>query len=103
MHFVTSHSRFALSSFRNHAKNEAPEEEAGSRRHAFIFATKHEYSTGNEEWIKSETVTITRDYVVLEHFTSSLANNTNAPRKNEQYFYFSLALKDTEIFAKQLF
>ena len=61
------------------------------------------YSTGNEEWIKSETITITSDYVVLEHFTSSLADNTNAPRKNEQYFYFSLTLKDTEIFAKQLF
>ena len=26
---VTSHSRFALTSLRNHAKNEAPEEEAG--------------------------------------------------------------------------
>ena len=26
---VTSHSRFALASLRNHAKNEAPEEEAG--------------------------------------------------------------------------
>ena len=42
LHFVTSHSPFALASFRNHAKNEAPEEEAGSRRHAFTHATKHE-------------------------------------------------------------
>ena len=59
------------------------------------------YSTGNEEWIKSETATITSDY--LEHFISSLLDNKNASRKNEQYFYFSLTLKDREIFSKQLF
>ena len=29
LRFVTSHSRFALASIRNHAKNEVPEEEAG--------------------------------------------------------------------------
>ena len=29
LRFVTSYSRFALASIRNHAKNEAPEEEAG--------------------------------------------------------------------------
>ena len=29
LRLVTSHSRFALASIRNHAKNEAPEEEAG--------------------------------------------------------------------------
>ena len=29
LRFVTSHSRFAPASMRNHAKNEAPEEEAG--------------------------------------------------------------------------
>ena len=29
LRFFTSHSRFALASMRNHAKNEAPEEEAG--------------------------------------------------------------------------
>ena len=39
----------------------------------------------------------------FEHFISSLADNTNAPRKSEQYFYFSLTLKDTEIFPKLLF
>ena len=39
----------------------------------------------------------------LEHFISSLADKTNAPRKNERYFYSSLTLKDTEIFPKLLF
>ena len=38
-----------------------------------------------------------------EHFISSLADKTNAPRKNERYFYSSLTLKDTEIFPKLLF
>ena len=84
LHFVTSHSRFALASFRNHAKNEAPEEEAGSggdtrlymplnmKSMAFLLQffesfrgkINEKYSTGNEEWIKSETATITSDYVV---------------------------------------
>ena len=32
LRFVTSHSRFALASMRNHAKNEAPEDEAGRFR-----------------------------------------------------------------------
>ena len=35
-----------------------------------------------------------------EHFIGSLADKTNATPKNEQYFYFSLTLKDTEIFPK---
>jgi len=30
LRFVTSHSRFALASMRNHAENEAPEEEAAA-------------------------------------------------------------------------
>ena len=38
-----------------------------------------------------------------EHFISSLADKTNAPRKNEQYFYFSSPLEDTDIFPKLLF
>ena len=38
-----------------------------------------------------------------EHFISSLPDKTNAPQKNEKYFYFSLTLKDTEIFPKLLF
>ena len=59
------------------------------------------YSTGNEEWIESETATIKSDYVLHnEHFIGSLADKTNATPKNEQYFYFSLTLKDTEIFPK---
>ena len=42
---------------------------------------------------------MTRDYVLHNHlnFISSLAGRTNAPRKNEQDFYFSLTLKVTEI------
>ena len=38
-----------------------------------------------------------------EHFISSLADKTNAPRKNEQYFYVSSPLEDTDIFPKLLF
>ena len=38
-----------------------------------------------------------------EHFISSLADKTNAPPKSEQYLYFSLTLKDTEIFPNLLF
>ena len=71
---------------------------------SFRRKINQKFSTGNEEWIKSEIATITSDYVVsCTDFISSLGDNTNAPRKNEQYFYFSLTLKDTEIFAKQLF
>ena len=33
LRFVTSHSRFALASMRNHAENEAPEEEAAVLEH----------------------------------------------------------------------
>ena len=64
------------------------------------FFAKKKVSTGNEEWIESETATITSDYVLHNHLSIliiSLADETNAPRKNEQYFYFSLILKDTEI------
>ena len=40
----------------------------------------------------------------LEHFISSVADKTNAhTQQYEQYFYFSLTLKDTEIFPKLLF
>ena len=34
---------------------------------------------------------------------SSLAEKTNAPRKNEQYCYFSLTVEDRETFARLLF
>ena len=34
---------------------------------------------------------------------SSLAEKTNAPRKNEQYCYFSLIVEDRETFARLLF
>ena len=39
----------------------------------------------------------------FEHFMSSLAEKTNAPRKNEQYCYFSLTVEDRETFARLLF
>ena len=65
------------------------------------------YSIGNEEWIEFETATITSDYVLHNHLSISLAQLQtklmHIPRKNEKYFYFSLTLKDTEIFPKLLF
>ena len=51
---------------------------------------------------KSETVTILCDYVITCAF-HKLTCRQNIPRKNEKYFYFSLTLKDTEIFPKLLF
>ena len=45
-------------------------------------------------------------YIIIchEHFISSVADKRmHIPRKNEQCFYFSLTLKDTEIFPKLLF
>ena len=42
-------------------------------------------------------------YIITWAFISSLADKTNAPRKNKQYFHFSSPLKDTEIFPKLLF
>ena len=51
-------------------------------------------SIGNEEWIEFETATITSDYVLY---------NKLSCRQNEQYFYFSLTVKDTEVFPKLLF
>ena len=54
------------------------------------------YSTGNEEWIDFETATITSDYVVHNHFSISQTKRMHIPRKNEQYFYFSLTLKDRD-------
>ena len=39
----------------------------------------------------------------FEHFMSSLAEKANAPRKNEQYCYFSLTVEDRETFARLLF
>ena len=47
----------------------------------FSGKSNKKYSTGNEEWIKSETASLTGDYVLLllpEHFISSLADKTNA-------------------------
>ena len=65
------------------------------------------YSIGNEEWIEFETATITSDYVLHNHLSISLAQlqtkRMHIPRKKEKYFYFSLTLKDTEIFPKLLF
>ena len=65
------------------------------------------YSTGNEEWIDFETATITSGYVLHNQLSISKAQlqtkRMHIPRKNEQYFYFSLTLKDTEIFPKLLF
>ena len=42
-------------------------------------------------------------YIITWAFISSLADKTNAPLKNKQYFHFSSPLKDTEIFLKLLF
>ena len=53
------------------------------------------YSIGNEEWIEFETATITSDYVVHNHLQTK---RMHILRKNKQYFYLSLTLKDTEIF-----
>ena len=65
------------------------------------------YFTGNEEWIESETVTITCDYVVtwVFHRLTCRQNKCTSPEKknNTLYsFYFSLTLRDTEIFLKLL-
>ena len=42
-------------------------------------------------------------YIITWAFISSLADKTNVPLKNKQYFHFSSPLKDTEIFPKLLF
>ena len=45
-------------------------------------------------------------YIIIchEHFISLVADKRmHIPRKNKQCFYFSLTLKDTEIFPKLLF
>ena len=73
---------------------------------SIVFYYSKKYSTGNEEWIESQKGTIILQVYVLhnhDHFISSLADKTNAPRKNEQYFYFSSPLEDTDIFPKLLF
>ena len=65
------------------------------------------YSIGNEEWIEFETAKITRDYIVHNHLSISYAQlqtkRMHILRKNEQYFYFSFTLKDTEIFLSYYF
>lgn len=65
------------------------------------------YPIGNEEWIEFETATITSDCVVHNHLSISYdqlqTKRMHILRQNEQYFYFSLTLKDTEIFPKLLF
>ena len=74
-----------------------------------IFAENFikQYSTGNEEWTEFETATITSDYVLHNHLSISYAQlqtkRMHIPRKNEQYFYFSLTPKDTEIFPSYYF
>ena len=58
------------------------------------------YLVIRQNFIKFETASITSDYICttyFKHFISSLVDNTNAPRKNEQYFYFSLTLKDIDV------
>ena len=101
-----------------------------SRRHAFIICHKNmksmriffftvfrkfsrkiqinKFSSGNEEWIESETATITSDYVLNNHLSWTFhkltcRQNKCTAKKNEQYLYFSLTLKDTEIFPNLLF
>ena len=65
------------------------------------------YSIGNKELIEFETETITSDYVEHDHLSISQAQlqttRIHILRKNEHNFYFSLTLKDTEIFPKLLF
>ena len=68
----------------------------------------NKFSSGNEEWIESETATITSDYVLNNHLSWAFhkltcRQNKCTAKKNEQYFYFSLTLKDTEIFPNLLF
>ena len=66
----------------------------------FSRKNNKKYSTENEEWIESETATVTSDYVLHNHLSISKAHLQTEqmhPPKNEQYFYFSLTLKDTEI------
>ena len=54
----------------------------------------------NLEWTGFETATITSDNVLHK---IRMQKRMHIPRKNEQYFYFSLTLKDTEIVPKLLF
>ena len=55
--------------------------------------------------VESETVTVTCDYVVTWafHKLTCRQNKCTYPEKTEQYFYFSLTLKDAEILPKLLF
>ena len=61
------------------------------------------YSTGNEEWIESKTVTITCDYVITWAFhklTCKQNKCTYTEKTNNILIYFSLTVKDKEIFPK---
>ena len=62
----------------------------------------NKYSIGNEEWIEFETATITSDNLLRNFMGISQAQlqtkRMHILRRNERYFYFSLTLKDTEIF-----
>ena len=77
---------------------------AGSCRILLLFQNPY-FPTTRMDWVWDSVNAkwLYMYFIITWAFISSLADKTSSPRKNEQYFYFSLTLRNTEIFSKVTF